>query len=258
VEAVGFRWRSLLVEVRLRTPDGKAVRAAERAPEGYADDEGRFYMWARAPVFDDHYEWPHLRASVPCQKVLDLPAGRPCRLIATFRASCDGLSSVAEAEITLPPDKAPERNRALSLLAIDPFPNAPPPDEATHAGQARPKPRSPDAKQRQRGLRVESYIAAQGLRRAKITGHLVLRREDGKPLVRKDAKTGAAKPVEHSAHSRVVADQAQILLHFLSRDALGFGPGRHRLILSYTAKCDDLKASLDEEHVLGVGGDDKE
>ena len=77
VEALGLRWRSLLVEVRLRTLDGKAVRAAKGAPEGYADEEGRFYMWARAPVFDDRYEWPELRASIPYERVFDLPAERP-------------------------------------------------------------------------------------------------------------------------------------------------------------------------------------
>ena len=252
VEAVGLKWRSLVVEVRLRTPDGKPVRAAKGAPEGYADEKGRFFMSARVPVFDDPFEWPELRASIPYEKALDLPAARPWRLIATFRASCEGLSSVSEAEITVPPAKAPGVKRALRLLAIDPFPNSPPPKETTAADDAHPKDDSRGPAGHKRGLMVEGYVAAEGLRCSKIVGQLVLQGEDGKPLLRKDPKTGAGKPVQHSVESDVVADQAQILLHFLSHDALGLEPGRHRLILSYTATCDGLTASLEEEHVVGV------
>ncbi len=254
VEAVGLRWRSLLVEIRLRTPDGKPVRATKGAPEGYADKQGRFFMWARLPVFDDRYEWPELRASIPYEKVLNLPAERPWRLIVTFRASCEGLSSVSEAEITVPPGKVPGLKRALAVLAIDPFADSPPPDETAAADDARRKDGSRGPAGHERGLMVEGYVEAEGLGRSKIVGQLVLQGDDGKPLLRKDPKTKAQGPVQHSVESEVVADQAQILLHFLRHDALGLEPGRHRLIFSYTAQCGGLTASLEEEHVVRVPG----
>jgi len=257
VEAVGLRWRSLLVEIRLRTPDGKPVRATKRASEGYVDKQGRFLMSARVPVFDDRFEWPELRASIPYEKVLDLPAERPRRLIATVRASCQGLSSVSEAEITVAPAKAPGVKRALRLLAIDPFANSLPPDETATADDARRKDGSRGPAGHERGLMVEGYVEAEGLGRSKIVGQLVLQGDDGKPLLRKDPKTKAERPVRHSVESEVVANQAQILLHFLRHDALGLEPGRHRLIFSYTAQCGGLTASLEEEHVVRVPGPDE-
>jgi len=253
VEAVGLRWRSLRVEIRLRTPDGKPVRVIEPPPEGYADDRGRFFMWVRLPVFDDRFEWPALRASIPYEKVLDLPAERPRRLIATLRASCEGLSSVSEAEIAIPPGKAPRPKRALSVLAIDPFGDSPPPHDPSAEHAARNDgPRDPAA--RGRGLMVEGYVEAPGLGGSKLVGKLAVRTDDGKPLARKDPKTRAERPVEHSVPSEVVAGQAQFLLHFLPYEALGLEPGRHRLIFAYTAQCDGLTALLEEEHVVEISG----
>lgn len=246
VEAVGLKWQSLLVEIRLRTPDGKPVQAIKPSPEGYADAQGRFFMWARLPAFDDRFEWPALRASIPYEKVFDLPAERPQRLIATFRASCEGLASVSEAEITLAPSEPPRMTKSLAVLAIDPFANSRPPDE-TAAEEASRDDGS-------RGLMVEGHVEAKGLGRSKLVGKLMLQSEEGKPLLHKDLKTKAERPVEHSVQSQIVADQVQILPHFLPYDALELAPGRHRLIVAYTAQCDGLTASVEEEHVVEVPG----
>jgi hypothetical protein len=255
LEAVGLRWRSVLVEVGLRTPEGRPVRVVKPAPEGYADEKGRFRMSARLPVFDDRFHWPELRASIPFEKVLDLPAERPCRLIATVRASCDGLSSSAEAEIAVPPEPAGGVKRALKVLAIDPYPNSPPLDEPADARedpQDRKQPASRDRLAPGRGLMAEGYVAAEGLRRAKLVGRIAVRGEDGKPLVREGPEKGDAKPVDDATGAQVVSGQAQILLHFLDYRVLGLPPGRHRVILSYTATCDGLTATLEEEYVLPV------
>ena len=267
VEAVGLKWRSLLVEVRLRTPDGKPVPVAADAPRGYADAKGRFSMSTRTPVFDDSFEWPELRASIPYEKVLDLPADRPQRLIATFRVSCEGLSSVSESEITIPPGKPPRVIRAVRLLAIDPFPNSLPLPSRERAGvrgntqlqpgsHSSPDPKSPQNSGRDfpttsdRGLAVEAYVEAVGLDGRSMTGRLSFRREDGKPLVSTDRSRGAPKPVESVRQSDCVSDQAQILSHFVDYGSLSLQPGLHRLILSYAAQCDGLTATIEEEHVL--------
>jgi len=223
VEALGLKWLSLDVEVRLRTPDGKPVRVAAGAPEGYADEKGRFWMSARAPIFDDPFEWKELRASFPHQRVLDLPADRPQRVIATFRVSSSGLSSLSEAEITVPPAPAPGVRRAVRVLAIDPLPNA-----------------------------VEGYVEAVGLDRSKMVGRLSLRQEGGRPLVWKDPKTGTQRPFENRAELDVISDQAQIFLHSVGYRGLGLEPGRHRLILAYSASCQGLTATIEEEHVISV------
>jgi len=231
VEALGLRWRSLVVEVRLRTAEGKPVPVAAGAPEGYADEQGEFCMSARAPVFDDRFEWKALRASFPYEKVLDLPAGRTQRLIATFQASSSGLSSLAEAEITIPPDPAPGARRAVGLLAVDLFADSGPTNN-------------------QRGLTVESYVEAVGLVRSKLLGRLSFRREDGQSLTSDDGGTGAKRPFESVVKSDVVSDQAQILAHFIPYRAIGLGPGRHRLVLTYYASCEGLTAKAEEEYVL--------
>ena len=267
VEAVGLKWRSLLVEVRLRTPDGKPVRVAAGAPKRYADDKGRFYMSTRAPVFDDPFEWDELRAPVPYEKVLDLPGEAPQRLIATFRVACDGLSSLSESEITIPPGKPPGVTRAVRLLAIDPFPNRPPLPSGENVGVRKNGPSKPgsdsppDPKSLQktgrdgqpsidRGLAVEAYLEAVGLDGQTMTGRLSFRCQDGKPFVATDGKTGAEKPLVIKRQSAVVSDQAQILLHFADYRSLGLEPGPHRLILSYSALCAGLTATMEEEHVL--------
>jgi len=257
VEALGLKWRSLLVEVRLRTPDGKPVPVAAGAPEGYADKKGLFYMSTWAPILDDRFEWKELRASCPYEKVLDLPPGRPRQLIAQYRVSSSGLSSISEAEITVPPGPDPGVKRAVRLLAIDPFPNSLPPEDptdstgheresgcegATRIGRAREG----------RGLAVEAYVEAVGLERSKITGRFSLRRKDGRPLTSKHSKTGTRSPFESLVESDIVSDQAQILPHFVGYDAVGLGPGRHRLIFTYSASCQGLTAVMEEEHLLRV------
>ncbi len=292
VEAVGLKWWSLLVEVRLCTPDGKPVRVAAGAPKEYADDKGRFYMSTHLPVFEDPFEWEALRASIPHEKVLDLPAERPQRLIATFRVSSDGLSSVSESEITIPPGKPPGVTRAVRVLALDPFPNRLRPESEGKPAESPEKtdpedrpntkpplpsgervgvrgnrpfkprsdspadPKSPEKTDRDapastdRGLAVEAYVEAVGLDGRTMTGRLSFRREDGKPLVATDSKPGVEKPLVDVRRSAVVSDQAQIFLHFVDYRSLNLEPGPHRLILSYSAHCDGLKATMEEEHAL--------
>jgi len=237
---VGLKYRSLLVEVRLRTPEGKSVPVAAEAPEGYADKDGQFYMSTRAPVFDDRFEWNELRASLPYEKVLDLPAGRPRRLIATFRASTDGLSSCSEAEITIPPGPAPGVTRAVRLLALDLFSNSSSPEGTG------------DRAGKERGLAVEAYVEAAGLDRSKVLGRLSLRQEDGQALLSSDEETGIKKPFRSVVESDVVSDQALVLSHFIPYRAVGPEPGRRRLILTYSATCEGLTATTEEEHVLSV------
>jgi len=240
VEAVGLKWRSLLVEVRLRTPEGKSVPVAAEAPEGYADKDGQFYMSTRAPVFDDRFEWNELRASLPYEKLLDLPAGRPLRLIATVRASTSGLSSHSEAEVTIPPGPAPGVTRAVRLLALDPFPNSSPPE------------RSVDGTTKERGLAVEAYVAAVGMDRSKLLGRLSVRRHDARSLQPDAGETIVEKPFVSEMQSDVVSHQALVLSHFVPYRAAGLEPGRHRLILTYSATCEGLTATTEEEHVLSV------
>ncbi|MFH1265424.1 MAG: hypothetical protein ABIK89_06815 [Planctomycetota bacterium] len=240
VEAVGLKYRSLLVEVRLRTPEGKSVPVAAEAPEGYADKDGQFYMSTRAPVFDDRFEWNELRASLPYEKVLDLPAGRPLRLIATVRVSAGGLSSRSEAEITIPPGPAPGVTRAVRLLALDLFSNSSSPEGTG------------DRAGKERGLAVEAYVEAVGLDRSKVLGRLSLRQEDGQALLSSDEETGIKKPFRSVVESDVVSDQALVLSHFIPYRAVGPEPGRRRLILTYSATCEGLTATTEEEHVLSV------
>lgn len=242
VEAVGLKWRSLLVEVRLRTPEGKSIPVATEAPEGYADKDGQFYMSTRAPVFDDRFEWNELRASLPCEKVLDLPAARPLRLIATVRVSTSGLSSRSEAEIMIPPGPAPGVTRAVRLLALDPFPNSFRPEDTV------------DRAAKERGLAVEAYVEAVGLDRSKVLGRLSLRREDGQPLLPSGEGAEIKRPFQSVVESDVVSDQATVLSHFVPYRAVGLEPGRHRLILTYSASCQALTATTEEEHVLNVPG----
>ena len=129
VEAVGMQWSPPLVEFRLRTPDGKPVRAAADAPDTYADEKGLFYMRMRLPVLGEAFEWPELSVALPHETALNLPHGRPRTLIATVEASLAGLSSTSESEITVPPGRDVGQKRALGLLAVDPFPNSSPPKE---------------------------------------------------------------------------------------------------------------------------------
>lgn len=235
VEASGLRWQTLRVEVRLRTPGGGPVQVAEVARKGYADKKGRFLMSAGLPVFDDHFEWKELRASVPYERLFEPSPDGPRRLIATFRVSADGLSSVSEAEIAVPPLPPPGVKRAVRLLAVDLFPNA----------------TSPEA-ERDRGLAVEGYVGAVGLDKAKVLGRLSIRRTDGRPLVRIDPKTGAEKPIQSGVESDVVSDQAQIFEHFIHYRALGLPPGRHRLVFTYSAQSQGLFATTAEEHLIEV------
>lgn len=252
VEVVGLRWQSLTVGLRLRTPDGKAVRVAAAAPRGYSDRKGLFGMWMRAPVNEDRLEWKDLRASFPHETVLGPPPGQPRRVIATFRVSSGGLSSVSEAEITVPPAPGSGATRAVRLLAVDVFPNRPPPRNtskqagpATEAGRATPA-------RKELGLLVWGYVEAVGLDRAKMVARCGLSHEPGRPIVWKDPRTGNKKPLESSAELDVAADQAQIFEHFIPYGSLGLQGGKHEVTLSYSASCSGLTASMEEQYVIPV------
>ena len=77
-------------------------------------------------------------------------------------------------------------------------------------------------------------------------------RGEGEPLAAEGGKAGAAKPFVHVVEQDVVVDQAQILRHFVDHRALGLTPGRHRLILSYSAACQGMRATTEEEHLLDL------
>jgi len=235
VEASGLRWETLRVEVRLRTPDGKPVQVVDTARKQYADKKGRFFMSTGLPIFDDHFEWKELRASVPYEKVLGPASDGPRQLIAAFRVSAGGLSSLSEAEITVPPLPAPGVKRTVRLLAVDLFTGATSPKAGND-----------------RGLVVEGYVGALGLGRAKVLGRCSIRREESRPLGSKDPKTPTKKPFQSAVELDAVAAQAQVFEHFVGYQALGLAPGRHRLILTYSAHSQGLSAKTEEEHLIEI------
>lgn len=276
VEAVGLRWRSLLVEVRLRTADGKPVRVVAPAPEGYADEKGFFYMCVQVPVLADGFEWPELCASFPHETLLDLSPQKHHQLIGSVHVSSGGLSSISEAEITIParpfgakstsptdgwgehenaPRTAgpgPSVKRAVRLLAVDVFPNSMPPSATNERVESPSRAEPLIAARKDLGLTVWGYVEAVGLDRLKMVGRLSLRRADGEPLMHKDPGTGVRKPFESRAELAVKADQAQIFLHFVPYAALGLDAGEHPLILTYSASCEGLTAIAEELHVIRI------
>jgi hypothetical protein len=250
VEAVGLKWRSLVAEVRLRGKDGGPVRVADSAPEGYADENGEFFMSTRAPIWSQRIGWPSLGASFPHETVLETPNDGDLRLVATFRASCEGLTSVSESEITVPPKLGVDR--AVRLLAIDVFPDSMPPDEMSESGTpAGERPKRPP-KTRGPGLTVEAYVEAYHLNGLSMTGRVSVRRETGQPVMTLDQHSGKERPLESRASVDVVPGQAQILLHFVPYEELDLEPGNHRLIIRYAARCDGLAATLEELHTISI------
>lgn len=235
VEAAGLRWESLGVEVRLRTPEGKPVEVAEGARDEYADEKGRFLMSTGIPVFDDHFEWKELRASIPYERILESSTEGPGALIATVRVSAMGLSSVSEAEITLPPPPTADVKRAVRLLAVDLFAGA-----TGREGK--------DG----RGLAVEGYVGAVGLGEGKVVGRLSIRRPDGRASGGKEPKAKAKRLAQSTATVEASADQAQMLEHFVDYRSLKLAAGRRRVIFRYSAQSQGLFATLEEEHAIEV------
>jgi hypothetical protein len=250
IEATGLKWSSLVSEVRLRTKEGRVIRVLGSAPEGYADENGDFFMSARAAVWSQRVCWPALTTSIPYETVLDLPAGQKHRVIASFRASCSDLESVSEAEILVPPKLGVER--ALRLLAIDVFPGSTPPEDASGTGAGRRIAASDEPAPRAKGVTVWAYVEAVGLRGFSVTGRMTLRHESGEPIVSLAAESKTSRPVESRSSTDVVPGQAQILLHFVPYRTLALAPGNHRLVLTYSAECDGLTSSMEEVHAIAV------
>jgi len=236
VETLGLQWKSLRIEVRLRTKEGQPVRVLKSAPSGYADDEGRFWMATHAPIWANRMGWPALRASFPYEQLLDLPGPRDHRLIASFQASCEGLCSVCEVEFVLP--SKVQTQRAVRLLAIDVFP------DTTAQADAEPS----AAVDRPRGLAVWAYVEAVGLDGRTVTGRLSLYQPPSSLVT-----DGVPRRLAQSCRSlTVAAGQAQILYHFIPHSRLGLAPGDHRVLVRYSASCDGLKATMDEVHRIRV------
>jgi hypothetical protein len=250
VEATGLKWSSLVSKVRLRTREGKSIQVLGSAPGGYADEEGYFFMSARASVWSQRVRWPSLTAAFPHQAVLDLPAGQEHRIIVSFHASCSDLESVSEAEILVPPKLGVER--ALRLLAIDVFPGSAPLEDANGTGLGSGTPVSHNPAPAVKGITVWAYVEAVGLRGCSVQGRLTLRRESGESILSLAEDAEPPRPFESRANTDVVPGQAQILLHFVPYRKLDLAPGNHRLVLTYSAECDGLKSSMEEVHAIPV------
>ena len=254
VEAVGMKWSPPLVEFRLRTPDGKLVRAAADAPDTYTDEKGLFSMQMRLPVVGETFEWPELSVALPHETALNLPRGRPQTLIATVEASLAGLSSTSESEITVPPGRDVGQKRAIGLLAVDPFPNSSPPrekDTDSTEGETRTAPDAPAPEEL--GLKVWGYVEAVGLNGSMMVARLSLRRASGEPILRRDPQTGATSVLESRVQQKVAPHEIQFFLHFVPYRELNLEPGRHRLILRYSASCEGLTATVEELCAVPVG-----
>jgi hypothetical protein len=181
-----------------------------------------------------------------------LPPERPQRLIATMRASSSGLSSVSKAEITVPPPASPGANRAVRVLAMDTFPNSFRPEGNDQSAETQENPAGAGADAKELGLTVWGYLEAVGLDKRKLVGKLTFRAPSGQPLTRKAGKGGVNKPFESRVERTVLPQQAQVLLHFVPYREIGLTPGDHRLIFSYSATCDGLTSTLEEEYVVKV------
>ena len=145
----------------------------------------------------------------------------------------------------VPPGEAPNVRRAVRLLAVDALANSFAPEapadrpESEGAGGIRAR-NGP-------GLAVWGYVEAVGLDQSKMSGRLSLRRKEDSSVA-KGGEGGAPKPVERVEELEVAPDQAQAFFHFVPYSGLGLEPGRHDLILSYSARCEGLSATLEEEY----------
>jgi len=105
IGARGLRGKTVTIEARLRTPDGRPVMAAGRTPKLFRDEKGRFRLLVRHEVLRDSassIEPPpkDIEVIVP-HRMLDLPRGKTHRLTLTLRAYCRPVGGYMERDVTL-------------------------------------------------------------------------------------------------------------------------------------------------------------
>ena len=99
VAANGYHGKQLVVRVRLRGYDGRAVRAAAGTPAQYVDKRRRFAVTVPTAVTDAQARWTSYRVFVPF-RYLGLVRGRKQRLIIVYTAMCGMQADTVEAPCT--------------------------------------------------------------------------------------------------------------------------------------------------------------
>jgi len=244
-DALGLRWRTLDLDVRLQTADGKPVRVAADAPAGYADKRGFFRMAGRAPILGNEVGWNDLRATIPLEKLLGRPPGDVGPLTATVKASSEGLVSSSQAEIVFDEKGQPRVSRAVGLLAVDVYVDRLADAEDLPSAETSAKPARAG-----RGLTVWGYVEAVGLGRSEMTGTLRLGRPADPRVPSAGEGRDAFRKIVNEKRREVAPDQAQVFCHFVPYGDLGLKPGPNRLTVRYAASCAGLSAAVTEEYVV--------
>lgn len=266
VRANGFLGETMVGAVRLRDRGGRPVQAIIGAPANFAAANGIFQATSSDPIRFDTAEWNPYRLFVP-YNLLGLPAGQQHRLIVTFEASCRGLASIAEADITLPPGERGESGalRELGIVSLVESPNLlllprppaySPPDVGGMGPEGlgpRPVPVSADLS----GLMLTGQVKAEGLQGQAVSAELRLRRPDGQPV-----RTLKGAPSDYTDKdgrfvSRVTekipdagADVPPLNL-WIPFSALDLPRGEgHTLVVSFRAAAGGLNAMWEQDFLL--------
>lgn len=266
VRANGLLGETMRGTVRLRDRGGRPVQATFGAPAQFAGPNGVFQATSMDPIRFDSAEWKPFHVFVP-YGLLALPAGQQHRLIVTFEASCRGLSSIAEADIILPPDERGESGvpRELWITSLVESPQllrlptqpVPPPLDVSGMGPEglgpRPVPVSADLS----GLMLTGEVKAEGLPGETVSAELHLRRPDGEPV-----RTIKGAPAEYTDKegrfvSRVTAKlpdgaaEGRPLNLWIPFSALDLRRGEaHTLVVSLRATAGGLNAMWEQDFLL--------
>lgn len=266
VRANGLLGEMMVGTVRLRDRGGRPVRATLGATAQFAGPDGVFRATSMDAIRFDSAEWKPFHIFVP-YNVLALPAGQQHRLIVSFEASCRGLSSIAEADIVLPPDERGDSGalrelwimslvESPQLLRLPSSPARPPLDVSGMGPEGlgpRPVPVSADLS----GLMLTGEVEAEGLPGETMSAELRLRQSDGEPV-----KTVKGAPAEYTDKdgrfvSRVTtklpdeAADGPALNLWIPFSALDLPRGEsHTLVVSFRATAGGLNAMWEQDFLL--------
>jgi len=278
VQAHGLREQTMMGKVELRHRDGRPVRAVLGAPKQFFGSRGLFQSVASDKVRYDEAKWDQFHVFVPFS-ALALPTRQRQQLILTFRASCGGLTSMAESDVIVPaPGKADlVAGRGIkivsivespSLISVPSRPTYSPPQPAGMgleglAGMGLEAPRLEDAPPGLdiSGLMLTGHVQVDEMRGETMTAEIRLRRPNGNPVMAaKGAPAGYAdeKRCFVSRFSeKVPSDKAEWKsIHlWVPFAALDLAPGRqHKLILTFLASAGGLTATREQDIALRLPG----
>ncbi len=246
VIAAGLAGQQIVLEVRLRTPDGQMLGGPPDLPPGYADAQG-LYFRAVDQIRLEPAEWS------PFVLIPQSVAGSVPGLIVTATAGCGGLTARMDSDLAPPGEGSPPRTIRILGIRQDHQQVMAAAETPQYVGTG-----GIHTTPVRLGAGVTGALEADGLGGQTLQLSVLVQHPNGAPVM-PSARGGPAYTDEQGRFSSRTADPIRYqdarwggFSAFVPYDALELPPGGQRPVLVYFVSAANLASFAQEDFQLGT------